>query len=85
MQTNRNKIPKEKELKEKLDQLNNLIHGKVSSQEIDKNLFEEATAVANGRAEGTQKISELIFFMKNHLHDVVVTLDEIEGDESRKV
>ena len=46
LQTNRNKIPKEKQLKEKLEEHNKLLVEQLSSGEIDSNIWKKAKRIA---------------------------------------
>ena len=48
LQTNRNKIPREKELKDKLEEHRKLLVEQLSSTEIDQNIWKKAKAIADG-------------------------------------
>lgn len=70
LQTNRNKIPKEKDLKEKLEQHNKLLVEQLSSTEIDTNIWKKAKRFAEAEEEPKEDITHLIDFVSEKLHNL---------------
>lgn len=70
LQTNRNKIPKEKDLKQKLEQHNKLLVEQLSSTEIDTNIWKKAKRLAEAEEEPKEDITHLIDFVSEKLHNL---------------
>lgn len=78
LQTNRTKIPKEKDLKEKLEQHNKLLVEQLSSTEIDTNIWKKARKIAEDQEEPKEDITHLIDFVSEKLHNLEVQIEEEE-------
>lgn len=78
LQTNRTKIPKEKDLKEKLEQHNKLLVEQLSSTEIDTNIWKKAKKIAEDQEEPKEDITHLIDFVSEKLHNLEVQIEEEE-------
>lgn len=76
LQTNRNKMPKEKELKEKLEELNKLLVEQLSSGEIDSNIWKKAQQIAEDNKEPKEDINPLLDFVGEKLHNLEVRIED---------
>jgi hypothetical protein len=76
LETNRNKIPKERELKEKLEEHKKLLVEQISSSEIDTNIWKNAKRVSETQDELKEDITHLIDFVSEKLHNLEIHIEE---------